>query len=54
MFRDIFWKIKQVFCIHTWDFFTEYDEYDGKNCYHYVIYQCKNCDKVKIERRYIR
>lgn len=49
--NDLLWKIRKLFCWHSWEFFTEYDEYNDKKDYHYTIYQCKKCNQVKIERR---
>lgn len=49
--RVMLWKLKQFFCRHKWEFFTEYDECDNHKSYHYTIWQCNKCGKVKITRK---
>ena len=52
---NIFWRLKQLICFHSYDFFTEYDEVDKHNkTYYYLICQCSKCDKMKIERKRIK
>lgn len=46
----MWWKLKQLCCFHKWEFFTEYDESNNKDSWHYTILQCRCCDKVKIKR----
>lgn len=46
----MWWKLKQLFCLHKWGFFTEYDESNNNDSHHYTIWQCDKCDKVKISR----